>query len=65
MTAVGFQFGLAGRMSWIMMITLAITFSSVIVLIARIDRTGKGAIIVDQRPMIELQHKLWPTREPG
>lgn len=62
MTAVGFQFGLAGRLSWIMMITLAITFSSVILLIARIDRTGKGAILVDQRPMIELQHKLWPVR---
>jgi hypothetical protein len=65
MTAVGFQFGLAGRLSWIMMITLAITFSSVIVLIARIDRTGKGAILVDQKPMIELQHKLWPGKEPG
>lgn len=65
MTAVGFQFGLAGRLSWIMMITLAITFSSVIVLIARIDRTGKGAILVDQRPMIELQSKLWPSRGPG
>ena len=62
MTAVGFQFGLAGRLSWIMMITLAITFSSVILLIARIDRTEKGAILVDQRPMIELQHKLWPVR---
>lgn len=65
MTAVGFQFGLAGRMSWIMMIALAVTFSSVIVLIARIDRTGKGAILVDQRPMIELQQKLWPSRGPG
>jgi len=29
---------------------------------ARIDRTEKGAILVDQRPMIELQHKLWPVR---
>ncbi|HEX5029964.1 MAG TPA: hypothetical protein VFX78_00740 [Candidatus Eisenbacteria bacterium] len=65
MTAVGFQFGLAGRLSWIMMITLAITFSSVIVLIARIDRTGKGAILVDQQPMIELQRKLWPSGGPG
>jgi hypothetical protein len=58
MMAVGFQFGLAGRMSWIMSIILAITFSSVIVLIARLDRTEKGAILVDQRPMIELQTKL-------
>ena len=62
MTAVGFQFGMAGRMSWIMVLALAITFSSVIGLIARLDRTEKGAILVDQRPMIELQQKLevWP-----
>ena len=58
MMSVGFQFGLAGRMSWILSIILAITFSAVIVLIARLDRTEKGAILVDQRPMIELQHKL-------
>jgi hypothetical protein len=58
MMAVGFQFGLAGRMSWIMSIILAITFSAVILLIARLDRIEKGAILVDQRPMIELQTKL-------
>ena len=58
MAAVGFQFGLAGRMSWIMTFMLAITFSSVIVLIARLDRVERGAIIVDQKPMIELQRKL-------
>lgn len=58
MIAVGYQFGLAGRTSWIMVITLAISFSSMIVLIERLDRTGKGAVIVDQTPMIELQKTL-------
>lgn len=58
MIAVGFQFGLVGRLSSILMLTLAITFSSVIVMIARIDRTSKGAILVDQRPMIDLQKRL-------
>ena len=62
MTAVGFQFGMAGRMSWILALTLAVTFASVIGLIARLDRTEKGAILVDQKPMIELQQRLeaWP-----
>lgn len=58
MTAVGYQFGLAGRMSWVMALTLAVTFSSVVVLIARLDRTERGAILVDQRPMIELQQRF-------
>jgi hypothetical protein len=58
MGAVGYQFGITGGRSTIIIILLALTFSAVIYLIADIDRSLTGAIRVSQRPMIELQKKI-------
>jgi len=33
-------------------------FSSVLTLIADLDRAGGGTVLVDQRPIIQLQQKL-------
>jgi hypothetical protein len=58
MAAVGYQFGLSGRLNLLVALAMAVTFSIVIGLIVDLDRAGKGSIQVSQRPMIELQKRL-------
>ena len=58
MVAVGYHFGESGKGNWHLSLLLALIFSAVILLIADLDRTGKGAITVSQQPMINLQEKL-------
>jgi hypothetical protein len=58
MAGLGFQFGVAGRGSVIIMAGLALAFASVVLLIAQLDRTREGGIEVNQQPFFDLQHKL-------
>jgi hypothetical protein len=58
MAAVGYHFGIAGTGSFLISLVLALAFSAIILLIADLDRAGKGLITVSQKPMIELQQKL-------
>ncbi|WP_288131823.1 hypothetical protein [Microbulbifer sp.] len=44
-------------------VTLALTFATVIVLIADLDRAAEGVIIIEQRPMAEL--KLLIRQKPA
>ncbi|MFD1216963.1 bestrophin-like domain [Microbulbifer celer] len=55
MLAIGFQFGVSRSGSLQVSITLALTFATVIVLIADLDRATEGVIIIEQRPMAELK----------
>jgi hypothetical protein len=54
-TAMGYQFGLAEGRSRTMVIVLTLSFSVVIMLIADLDRSGEGLLLLNQSPMVELQ----------
>jgi hypothetical protein len=58
MVAVGYHFGLAGGGSFLVSLLLSVAFSTVILLIADIDRAREGLLKVSQQPMLELQQKL-------
>ncbi|WP_160152052.1 hypothetical protein [Microbulbifer sp. ALW1] len=54
MLAIGFQFGVSKGGSGQLAVTLGLTFATVILLIADLDRATEGVIIVDQTPMAEM-----------
>ncbi|MBW8868535.1 MAG: hypothetical protein JF610_14615 [Acidobacteria bacterium] len=58
MIAVGYQFGLTGRGNPLIAVVLALAFSSVVLLIADLDRATQGALQVSQEPMLKLQEAL-------
>ena len=58
MTAVGFQFGIAGRNSLLINLSLAVALSAVITLIAQLDRPTEGPLRVSHQPMLDLQRRL-------
>ncbi|MCQ3830013.1 hypothetical protein HXX02_11195 [Microbulbifer elongatus] len=58
MLAIGFQFGVSRSGSVQLAVTLGLTFGTVILLIADLDRALEGVIIVDQTPMAELRDTL-------
>jgi len=58
MAAMGYEFGLAGAWSWAVTILLAIAFTSVIVLIADLDRPQAGLIQVSQQPLLDLLSRI-------
>lgn len=58
MFGIGFQLGLARGGSPQVALALALSFSLVILLIADLDRTGEGFLIVDHAPMSELSATL-------
>ena len=58
MVAVGYYFGLAGGGSLLISLLLSFAFSTVILLIADLDRTQEGLLKLSQQPMLELQQKL-------
>jgi hypothetical protein len=58
MIAVGYQFGLTGRRNLLIAAVLALAFSSVVLLIADLDRATEGALQVSQEPMLKLQEAL-------
>lgn len=59
MVAVGYQFGAKQqRASLFVGVFMAIAFSSVLTLIADLDRAGSGTVEINQQPMLDLQKKL-------
>jgi hypothetical protein len=58
MAAMGYEFGLTGKRSWAVTILLAIAFTSVIVLIADLDRPQTGLIQVSQQPLLDLLSRI-------
>ncbi|MBN8429755.1 hypothetical protein JF535_02705 [Microbulbifer salipaludis] len=54
MLAIGFQFGVSRSGSRQLAVTLSLTFATVILLIADLDRATEGVIIVDETPMAEM-----------
>lgn len=58
MVAVGYVAGLSRGISPILGVILALTFSSIIYLIADLDSINKGWLKISQRPMIELQEQF-------
>ena len=58
MVTVGYQFGVTRKIPGPISVILAMTFSSVLTLIADLDRAATGTVQVDQRPIIQLQQKL-------
>lgn len=58
MTAVGYQFGQSGRRQIVAGIILALSFSSVLTLIADLDRAGEGTVRLNQQPLYHLQEQL-------
>ena len=58
MIIVGFQFGQAKRGSVVVTGALALAFSTVILLIADLDRAVEGTVQVNQQPLYDLQAYL-------
>jgi len=58
MGTVGFHFGVSGKPHWGLSFILALTFSTVILLITLLDRPQQDLLKVNQGAMLELQQKL-------
>jgi hypothetical protein len=58
MVAVGYQFGLTGVRSWMLIFFLVAAFSTVITLIANLDRAQSGMLQVSQQPLLDLLVKF-------
>ena len=58
MAAMGYQFGLTGEHSWPVTILLVLVFTTVIMLIADLDRPQAGWLKVSQQAMIDLIDKI-------
>jgi len=58
MTAMGYEMGMAGARSWAVTIFLVVVFSTVIMLIADLDRPQSGLVQVSQQPLIDLLNKI-------
>ena len=58
MFAVGYQFGVATQKKLLIHLLLAAVFSSVVLLVADLDRGSEGAVRVDLQPMQYLQKQL-------
>lgn len=58
MMVIGYQFGISRGGSPQIAIALALTFATVILLIADLDRATEGLLLVDERPMSELNAHL-------
>jgi hypothetical protein len=58
MASMGYEFGLTGIRSWAVTILLVIVFTTVITLIADLDRPQSGLIHVSQQPLIDLLNTI-------
>ncbi|MEM1369330.1 MAG: hypothetical protein AAGG02_15245 [Cyanobacteria bacterium P01_H01_bin.15] len=59
MLAVGHEFGIAGKVSILGSLLLALMFSAILLLINDLDRNiGRVLIRVNQRPLLELQKQI-------
>ena len=55
---VGYEIGVSQSGSLLVSIILALTFSTVILLISDLDRPLRGEIGISQKPMLSLQQKM-------
>ena len=60
MAGVGYHSGLVGKRSWPACVVLVVTFSTVMLLVADLDRPFEGSLTANQQSMIELSKKLGP-----
>jgi len=58
MFAMGYQYGLLAQKRILIHLLLAALFSSVVLLIADLDRASQGTVKIDLQPMIDLQNKI-------
>jgi len=58
MASMGYEFGLTGTRSWAVTILLVIVFTTVIMLIADLDRPQAGLIQVSQQPLLDLLNTI-------
>jgi hypothetical protein len=58
MVAVGYQLGLSDARSLLVPAILAVTFSTVVLLIADLDRATAGGLTVSQQPMLALEKEF-------
>ena len=61
MLEVGYLLGMFDRANWLLVLILSLALSTVILLIADLDRTGArgaGLIKVERQPMIDLQQRI-------
>lgn len=58
MIMVGYQSSLSRRHQYLVYLVLAIAFSTVIMMIADLDRASEGIVQLSHQPFIELQQKL-------
>ena len=56
--ALGFQFGISGRVSFLVNLLLGITFATVMWLIFALDHPEAGVIQISDAPLLTLQHQL-------
>jgi hypothetical protein len=61
MIVVGYQAGLSGKSGLKTALVLALTFASVMMLVADLDRAAEGRFRVSQQPMFDLQKKMQPS----
>jgi hypothetical protein len=57
---MGYHSGVAGTKRSPVTVSVAVTFTLVIVLIADLDRPGEGWVNVSQEPMLELRSAMNP-----
>ena len=60
LSSMGYEFGLTGIRSWPVTILLVIVFTTVITLIADLDRPQAGLIQVSQQPLLDLLNQIGP-----
>jgi len=66
MATVGYQAGLSAKSSLRIGLVLAFTFSTMVYLIADLDRVTEGSLRVNQQPLLQLQKKMQtPAAEAG
>lgn len=68
MLEVGYLLGMSGRANWLLVLILSLALSTVILLIADLDRTGvrgAGLIKVEQQPMLDLQQRIAEQMREG
>jgi len=58
MIAIGYQMGVSGKMSNLLSIIMALTFSAVLILIADLDRFDQGFFMLPQQPMINFYESI-------
>jgi len=58
MIAVGYQFAQSRHRHLLVSVMLALAFSSVLVLIADLDRASEGTVRLNQQPLLDLQRKI-------